>query len=205
MTPPQLPRSSRPADRKQCHQTTNLISEAQNGCCLCEVSQPRSEMVSRAGGFKVFDVIVTFSSILLVSLLFISFAATLWMDTEQEVYKLWQAVFQIQLPAYKLAVYVFANHRYIGFLNFSMAENSAGIFWFMFWLTWFCHPEQGWKMSQRLIRYVQFCCHKHSWKNVKPPRLVYPILLLQTQLENVQTLHQKYPVVSPLQILKLHV
>lgn len=34
-------------------------------------------MVSRAGGFKVFDVIVTFSSILLVSLLFISFAATL--------------------------------------------------------------------------------------------------------------------------------
>ena len=54
-------------------------------------------MVSRADGFKVFDVIVTFSSILLVSLLFISFAATLWMDTEQEVYKLWQALSQIQL------------------------------------------------------------------------------------------------------------
>lgn len=61
------------------------------------------------------------------------------------------------------------------------------------------------KISQRFIRYVQFCCHKHSWKNVKPPRLVYPILLLQTQLENVQTLHQKYPVASPLQMLKLHV
>lgn len=199
MTPPQLPRSSRPADRKQCHQTTNLISEAQNGCCLCEVSQPRSEMVSRAGGFKVFDVIVTFSSILLVSLLFISFAATLWMDTEQEVYKLWQAVFQVQRTSWQCT---FLQITDILDFYISLWQKTVQVF---FGLCFGLLGSVTLKISQSFIRYVQFCCHKHSWKNVKPPRLVYPILLLQTQLENVQTLHQKYPVASPLQMLKLHV
>lgn len=61
VTPPQMPRSSGPADGKWCHQTANMISEAQNGCCGCVVDQSGRKTVSQAGGFQ-FWVYLTFYS-----------------------------------------------------------------------------------------------------------------------------------------------